>query len=57
MTQTTKQQPQVQQPKQNELILVVNRTELFDADSAWHGLNDQNMEPFLQTIQAKKEFL
>lgn len=57
MTQTTTQKPQVQPPKQDELILVVKRSELFKTTSAWHGLNNQNMDSFLNTVSEKKEFL
>lgn len=57
MTQIAQQKPQTQPPKQDELILVVKRSELFKTTPAWHGLNNQAMDAFLTTISEKKEFL
>ncbi|MGE0009812.1 MAG: hypothetical protein AB7F19_04660 [Candidatus Babeliales bacterium] len=55
------QSPQLQQSpitnKQDELILVVKRKELFAHHAPWSGLKEVNFETYLKTIQEKKEFL
>ncbi len=51
MTQTTKQ------PISDELILVVKRSDLFPHNSAPQGLVHTDLQPFMHTIQEKKEFL
>lgn len=47
--------PQVHQ-KQDELILVVPRTELFKNHAAWSGLKAVDFEEYLAIINEKKEF-
>jgi predicted NUDIX family phosphoesterase len=43
--------------KQDELILVVKRKDLFAQKTAWAGLKEVDFESYLQCIKEKKEFL
>lgn len=43
--------------KQDELILVVKRKDLFAHHAPWSGLKEVHFDTYLQTIQEKKEFL
>lgn len=51
MTQTAKK------PISDELILVVKRSDLFPHNDAPQGLLHTDLQPFIHTIQEKKEFL
>ncbi|OQA35292.1 MAG: hypothetical protein BWY54_00649 [Candidatus Dependentiae bacterium ADurb.Bin331] len=53
--QQTTQSPTTQ--KQDELILVVPRAELFKKQPAWSGLKEVNFDDYLTIIKNKKEFL
>lgn len=56
--QSQKQQPQQDLHKNDELILVVERTKLFAHENAWYGLNTKaSLEQYLTTINTHKEFL
>jgi predicted NUDIX family phosphoesterase len=56
MTQmNTTQQQNIQ--KQDELILVVPRENLFVDISAWHGLKEVDFDQYMHIINDKKEFL
>lgn len=63
MKRNTVEQPILKQPqqapsKQDELILVVERTKLFAHEDAWHGLNTQaSLDQYVTTINTHKEFL
>lgn len=41
----------------NENILVVQRTDFFNDEPAWHGIKCDNMEIYLEIIKTKKSFL
>lgn len=43
--------------KQDELILVVKRSDLFSKQATWSGIKEVNFEEYLAIIQEKKEFL
>lgn len=59
MAQIQSPQPQTAPitSKQDELILVVKRKDLFAHQAPWSGLKEVNFETYLKTIQEKKEFL
>lgn len=43
--------------KQDEMILVVKRSEFFKHESPWAGLKSVDFDSYLTLIQSKKEFL
>ncbi len=53
----TQQQKAPITSKQDELILVVKRKDLFAHQAPWAGLKEVNFETYLHTIQEKREFL
>lgn len=58
MTSTQAQKPvQSAAQKQDEMILVVKRSDFFKDEPAWNGLKKVNFDSYLSLIQNKKEFL
>lgn len=56
-TQSPQKQAEKITSKQDELILVVKRKDLFARQAPWSGLKKVNFDSYLHTIKEKKEFL